>query len=133
MQRDLPWELDSALRTLGRSSLGETLGRSAGTPANFGSHCRVTVEADGSRRLIGSSFQEGPLSGELIFMEYDEDMRLMHRTSAALPVCKYISCLPLRWYECRTLPVTLLLETVNCTQFYYRPKQCLWRNLSGCV
>ena len=74
MQRDLPWELDSALRTLGRSSLGETLGRSAGTPANFGSHCRVTVEADGSRRLIGSSFQEGPLSGELIFMEYDEDM-----------------------------------------------------------
>jgi hypothetical protein len=81
-QRDLPWELDSRLRTLGRSSLGASLGG----PANFGSHCRVTTEAHGSRRLIGSSFREGLLAGELTFLEYDEHMRLLHRSSAPLPV-----------------------------------------------
>ena len=99
VQRDLPWELDSRLHTMGRSSLGGTLG----APANFGSHCRVTTEADGSRRLIGSSFQEGLLSGELTFLEYDEHMRLLHRTSAQMPV--QLQCLATLLYRmlCRSI------------------------------
>ena len=40
LQRDLPWELDSTLCTLGRTNLGNILG-CAGSPANFGSHVRT--------------------------------------------------------------------------------------------
>lgn len=102
LQRDLPWELDSGLRTLGRSSLGATLG----APANFGSHCRVATEADGSRRLVGSSFQEGLLAGELTFLEYDERMRLLHRSSAPLPVRLLISLTSLSRQHAPSRPCT---------------------------
>ena len=40
VQRDLPWELDSTLRTLGRTNLGDTLGTGS-DPPNFGSHIRT--------------------------------------------------------------------------------------------
>ena len=58
----------------------------AGRATNFGSHCRVVSEADGSRRLVGSSFREGLLSGELTFWEFDEGMQLLHSSRADLPV-----------------------------------------------
>ncbi|CAL8467343.1 g6880 [Coccomyxa elongata] len=54
-ERDLPWELDSAL------------------------------EDDGSERLIGSSFAEGLTKGTLTFWEYGEDLQLLHKTTAELP------------------------------------------------
>lgn len=40
LQRDLPWELDSTLRTLGRTNLNDTLGAGS-DPQNFGSHIRT--------------------------------------------------------------------------------------------
>ncbi|BDA40369.1 beta,beta-carotene 15,15'-dioxygenase [Coccomyxa sp. Obi] len=94
-ERDLPWELDSALCTLGRTNLGNTLG-CAGSPANFGSHVRtfrqdtralfdVSREEDGSERLIGSSFAESLTKGTLTFWEYGEDLQLLCRTTAELP------------------------------------------------
>ena len=43
-------------------------------------------EADGSWRLIGSTFEEGLTRGTLTFLEYSEDFRLLHRTIAHLPV-----------------------------------------------
>lgn len=44
LQRDLPWELDSMLRTLGRTNLGDTLGTGS-DPQNFGSHIRTFRQA----------------------------------------------------------------------------------------
>ena len=43
-------------------------------------------EEDGSERLIGSSFAEGLTKGTLTFWEYGEDLQLLYRTTADLPV-----------------------------------------------
>ena len=43
-------------------------------------------EEDGSRRLIGSTFAEGLTKGTLTFLEYGEDLQLLFRTTAKLPV-----------------------------------------------
>ena len=84
MQRDLPWELDSALQTVGRTDLGGTVG-AVGKP-NFGSHFRIFTEEDGSKRLVGTSFDEDLQQGKLTFFEYNEQMELLYRTTAELPV-----------------------------------------------
>jgi hypothetical protein len=83
-QRDLPWELDSSLHTVGRTDLGGTVG-AVGKP-NFGSHFRVFTEDDGSKRLVGTSFDEDMRQGNLTFFEYNEHMELLYRTTAELPV-----------------------------------------------
>ena len=85
VQRDLPWELDSSLETVGRTDLGGTVG-AVGKP-NFGSHFRVFAEDDGSKRLVGTSFEEDLRQGKLTFFEYNERMELLYRTTAELPVC----------------------------------------------
>ena len=84
LQRDLPWELDSSLHTVGRTDLDGTVG-AVGKP-NFGSHFRVFVEDDGSKRLVGTSFDEDLRQGKLTFFEYNEQMELLYRTTAELPV-----------------------------------------------
>ncbi len=84
MQRDLPWELNSSLQTVGRTDLGGTVG-AVGKP-NFGSHFRVFTEDDGSKRLVGTSFDEDLRQGKLTFFEYNERMELLYRTTAELPV-----------------------------------------------
>lgn len=43
-------------------------------------------EDDGSRRLIGSTFAEGLTKGTLTFLEYGEDLQLLFRITAELPV-----------------------------------------------
>lgn len=83
-QRDLPWELDSSLHTVGRTDLAGTVG-AVGKP-NFGSHFRVFTEDDGSKRLVGTSFDEEMRQGNLTFFEYNEHMELLYRTTAELPV-----------------------------------------------
>ena len=83
-QRDLPWELDSSLQTVGRTDLGGTVG-AVGKP-NFGSHFRIFTEEDGSKRLVGTSFDEDLQQGKLTFFEYNEQMELLYRTTAELPV-----------------------------------------------
>jgi len=84
VQRDLPWELDSSLQTVGRTDLGGTVG-AVGKP-NFGSHFRIFTEEDGSKRLVGTSFDEDLSQGKLTFFEYNEQMELLYRTTAELPV-----------------------------------------------
>ena len=84
VQRDLPWELDSSLQTVGRTDLGGTVG-AVGKP-NFGSHFRIFTEEDGSKRLVGTSFDEDLRQGKLTFFEYNERMELLYRTTAELPV-----------------------------------------------
>ena len=53
---------------------------------NFGSHFRVFTEDDGSKRLVGTSFDEDLRQGNLTFFEYNEQMELLYRTTAELPV-----------------------------------------------
>ena len=53
---------------------------------NFGSHFRVFVEDDGSKRLVGTSFDDDLRQGNLTFFEYSEQMELLYRTTAELPV-----------------------------------------------
>jgi len=42
-------------------------------------------EEDGSKRLIGTTFGEGLTKGTLTFLEYSQDMQLLHRTTVELP------------------------------------------------
>ena len=76
--------MDSFLHTMGRTDLDGTVG-AVGKP-NFGSHFRVFVEDDGSKRLVGTSFDEDLRQGKLTFFEYNEQMELLYRTTAELPV-----------------------------------------------
>ncbi len=69
---------------MGRTNLDGNVG-AIGKP-NFGSHFRVYTEDDGSQRLVGTSFEETFTTGNLTFFEFDEDMELLHRTTAQLPV-----------------------------------------------
>ena len=80
LQRDLPWELNSSLQTMGRTDLDGTVG-AVGKP-NFGSHFRVFVEDDGSKRLVGTSFDEDLRQGKLTFFEFNDQMELLYRTTA---------------------------------------------------
>lgn len=87
MQRDLPYELDATLRTLGTTDLGGSIN----TPKKFfGAHHRIVTSAEngaaGGRRLIGFNFSEEPSGGLLHFFEYDEQFRLLHKTTRLLKV-----------------------------------------------
>ena len=104
VQRDLPWELDSSLHTVGRTDLEGTIG-AVGKP-NFGSHFRIFTEEDGSRRLVGTSFEEDLRQGKLTFFEYSEDMDLLYRTTAELPVWSF-SCVSSSSSACRILSIII--------------------------
>ena len=83
LQRDLPYELDNRLHTLGTTDLGGSID----TPKKFfGAHHRIVAAGpDGrSRRLIGFNFAEEPTGGLLHFFEYDEEFRLLHKTTHLL-------------------------------------------------
>ena len=80
---------------MGRTDLDGTVG-AVGKP-NFGSHFRVFVEDDGSKRLVGTSFDEDLRQGKLTFFEYNERMELLYRTTAELPVIIYMAALLPTW------------------------------------
>jgi hypothetical protein len=44
------------------------------------------MQPDGSRRLIAFNFSEEPSGGLLHFFEYDDQFRLLHKTTRLLPV-----------------------------------------------
>ena len=46
---------------------------------------------DGSKRLVGTSFDEDLRQGKLTFFEYNERMELLYRTTAELPVHHFLS------------------------------------------
>ncbi len=48
-------------------------------------------EDDGSKRLVGTSFDEDLRQGKLTFFEYNEQMELLYRTTAELPVRQPLS------------------------------------------
>ncbi len=82
-QRDLPYELDTTLRTLGTTDLGGSIN----TPKKFfGAHHRIVPGLDGGRRLVGFNFSEEPSGGLLNFFEYDEQFRLLYKTTRLLKV-----------------------------------------------
>ncbi|CAL8462447.1 g1980 [Coccomyxa elongata] len=80
-ERDLPYELDTTLRTLGTTDLGGSIN----TPKKFfGAHHRIVPGPDGGRRLVGFNFSEEPSGGLLNFFEYDEQFRLLYKTTRLL-------------------------------------------------
>lgn len=88
-QRDLPYELDATLRTLGTTDLGGSIN----TPKKFfGAHHRIVPGLDGGRRLVGFNFSEEPSGGLLNFFEYDEQFRLLYKTTRLLKVCTLSRC-----------------------------------------
>lgn len=79
-ERDLPYEVSGpALRTL-----GQTVSVPSEAPY-FGAHYRVLQEADGSRRLVAFNAAERGADNRVNVFEYDEAMRLLHRTEVDLP------------------------------------------------
>ena len=52
------------------------------------------MEDDGSKRLVGTSFDEDLRQGKLTFFEYNERMELLYRTTAELPVPPHKAALP---------------------------------------
>ena len=83
VQRDLPYELDATLRTLGTTDLDGSIN----TPKKFfGAHHRIVPGPGGARRLVGFNFSEEPSGGLLNFFEYDEQFRLLYKTTRLLKV-----------------------------------------------
>ncbi|KAL4438663.1 hypothetical protein ABPG77_006267 [Micractinium sp. CCAP 211/92] len=79
-ERDLPYELSTPeLRTK-----GQTVTVPSQAPY-FGAHYRITQEADGSRRLVAFNAAEVGQDNRINLFEYDEGMRLLHRTETELP------------------------------------------------
>ncbi len=87
MQRDLPYELDNDLRTLGKTTLGGAVDTEK---QFFGAHYRIVSEPDASKRLIGFNFvEETTLSGGngvVHFWEFDESFNRLHKTQHKMPV-----------------------------------------------
>ncbi|KAK9906660.1 hypothetical protein WJX75_005713 [Coccomyxa subellipsoidea] len=80
-ERDLPYEMDATLRTLGTTDLGGSIN----TPKKFfGAHHRIVDGPNGDRCLVGFNFSEEPSGGLLNFFEYDEQFRLLHKTTRLL-------------------------------------------------
>ena len=55
-----------------------------------GAHHRILTQPDGSRRLVGFNFSEEPSGGLLHFFEYDEQFRLLHKTTRLLQVRMHV-------------------------------------------
>jgi hypothetical protein len=75
--------MDATLRTLGTTDLGGSIN----TPKKFfGAHHRIVDGPNGDRCLVGFNFSEEPSGGLLNFFEYDEQFRLLHKTTRLLKV-----------------------------------------------
>lgn len=87
LQRDLPYQLDNDLKTLGKTTLGGAVDTEK---QFFGAHYRVVSEPDASKRLIGFNFvEETTLSGGngvVHFWEFDESFKRLHKTQHKMPV-----------------------------------------------
>ncbi|DBB06748.1 hypothetical protein WJX82_009214 [Trebouxia sp. C0006] len=85
-ERDLPYELDNDLKTLGKTTLGGAVDTEK---QFFGAHYRVVSEPDASKRLIGFNFvEETTLSGGngvVHFWEFDESFKRLHKTQHKMP------------------------------------------------
>jgi len=93
LQRDLPYELDHDLKTLGTTTLGGAVDTEK---QFFGAHYRVVSEPDTSKRLIGFNFvEETTLSGGngvVHFWEFDESFKRLHKTQHKMPVSLPSQC-----------------------------------------
>ncbi|KAK9808604.1 hypothetical protein WJX72_000386 [[Myrmecia] bisecta] len=76
-ERDLPYELDEQLRTLGQTDLGGSIKSAC---RQWGAHYRVETRADGAQRLIGFNATETPQGNRVNFWEYDETFKCLHST-----------------------------------------------------
>lgn len=87
LQRDLPYQLDNNLKTLGKTTLGGAVDTEK---QFFGAHFRITTEPDESRRLVGFNFLEettlGGGNGIVHFWEFDESFKQLHKTQHKMPV-----------------------------------------------
>ncbi|KAK9824995.1 hypothetical protein WJX81_007215 [Elliptochloris bilobata] len=80
-ERDLPYEMDAELKTIGHTDLGCSID----TPKFFGAHHRVELDAHGHERLVGFNASEEANSALVNFFEYDEDFRLLQKAMHRLP------------------------------------------------
>lgn len=86
VQRDLPYELTSALETVGQTDFNGTIDSEK---KFFGAHYRIMKEADGSDRLIGFNFAEQANSALVNVWEYDADFNMLHKTTREIKVSSH--------------------------------------------
>lgn len=83
LQRDLPYQLDNDLKTVGTTTLGNAIDTEK---QFFGAHYRSVTESDGSHRLIGFNFTEEAQGGVVNFWEFDDNFKRLSKEEVKLPV-----------------------------------------------
>lgn len=86
LQRDLPYQLDNDLKTLGTTTLDGAIDTDK---QFFGAHYRAVTEADGSQRLVGFNFAEEAQGGVVHFWEFDENFNRLTKEQVKLPVSAF--------------------------------------------
>lgn len=91
LQRDLPYQLDNDLKTVGTTNLSDAIDTEK---QYFGAHYRSVTESDGSRRLVGFNFTEEAQDGVVNFWEFDDKFKRLSKEIVKLPVreCCMIPC-----------------------------------------
>lgn len=83
LQRDLPYQLDNDLKTVGTTNLSDAIDTEK---QYFGAHYRSVTEPDGSHRLIGFNFTEEAQNGVVNFWEFDDKFKRLSKEQVKLPV-----------------------------------------------
>lgn len=83
LQRDLPYQLDNDLKTVGTTNLSNAIDTEK---QYFGAHYRSVTEPDGSHRLVGFNFTEEAQSGVVNFWEFDDKFKRLSKEQVKLPV-----------------------------------------------
>ena len=83
LQRDLPYQLDSDLKTMGTTTLSNAIDTDK---QFFGAHYRTVTDSDGSRRLVGFNFTEEAQGGVVHFWEFDDKFNRLSKAQVKLPV-----------------------------------------------
>ena len=85
LQRDLPYQLDHNLKTLGTTNIDGAIDTDK---QYFGAHYRAISEADGSKRLVGFNFTEEAQDGVVHFWEFDDQFHKISKVQHKMPVSR---------------------------------------------